>query len=416
MEALSLLLLGLLPTLALGQLQGTYAVGARAEAAGRTPYAGEAAGPSVDVALFPEAKTQASAGAWQVSGLYTPTLRMREANAGPQEGVHTAPGRRLEHHHGLSWLAEYRREGCVRPYARQLFSYGRFDWLAAWLQAPSTSGTPQPLPLQHAGSFVLTDLVLETEAGADFPLSRRWVLTAFVGHTWGGGLNAPSRSALSMARTPFGGLQSLWQLTARDALLLNVAARYSFFLSKPAEAGTWDSYGTWKHTLDESTELALSAGLSAYGNRPAPAASAFEWHLAPYAALGVVRRFAWEGHTLQAEAKGKLAPFVDRYAALAYERAEASIHLQWRWKDIYSNAHGGLGRGLGAKAKQLSMTAYYAELLMGYRINPCLRVEFRGSHAAYWVLPPVGGGQNPLVRTGQWRAALGLSAEYSGSY
>jgi len=435
MGAFPFLLLGLLPVLAFGQWQGSYAVSARTEAAGRTPYAQDllTAAHSVDVEFFPMAQTEASWGAWHFSGVYAPTLRMREVNAGPveYEDGRTALGRRFEHYHRLAWLSDYRREGSIRPYMRQVFSYGRMDLLAAFTGLPSPPGAPlnpRPIPSQNVGRFVLEDVVLETETGMDFPLSRRGVLTAFVGYFWGGGLTPQAREVVSMARMPLGGVRAQWQLTSKDTLMLSLASRYGFFLSHQAEAGALEFYKTWRRSLDEQSTLELSAGASAYGGRPAPLGPDYPgtlweqkaplgWQASPYAALHFLRHFSWGGQGAAAELAGKVAPFVDRYMALAYERVEASINLRWWWEDVYANAHGGLGRGLGLKAEQLSMTAYFAEAAIGYRVSSHFRAELRGSYASLpWARLGGEAGESPFLRTSQWRAALGLTLEYSGSY
>jgi len=428
-------LLWLLPTVAFGQIQGTYTVSARLEAADRSPYEGIdalTAKHAVDIELFPLAETELFApGALHMSAVYAPAFRMRELNAGPleYEDGRTTPGRRFEHYHRVAWLAERRQEGAMRPYVRQAFSYGRMDLLAAFMGTPALPGvplTPRPVPSQNVNTFSLTDVLLETEAGVEIPLSRYWVATAFAGYAWGGGLNAEARAVLPMARSPFLGAQTQWQMSSSDTLILRLAARYSFFLSNHAEAGTVDLYETWRHAFDENTSVELSAGASAYGGRPIPTnpenpgtlleqKSPFQWHAAPYVALRFFHHLEWGTHNVDVDANAQIAPFLDRYTASAYERVEASIGLRWRWEELYANARGGLGKGLGHIERQLSMTAYFAEAALGYRINPYLRTEFRGSYAS---LPQMVATElaPELIRMGRWRVALSLTVEYAGSY
>ena len=429
----------LFPLLAFGQVHGTYTTSARAEVAERSPYDGDAltAKHATDLELFPLAETELFVGALHASGIYAPAFRLREVNAGPlaYDDGRTTRGRRFEHYHRMAWLAEHRQEGHIRPYVRQFFSYGKMDLLSAFTGVPSPPGVPlnpRPIPSQNVGSFVLTDLMLETEAGIDIPLSRYWMWTAFVGYAWGGGLGEEARAVLPMARTPFFGLQTEWQMTSSDTLILRLASRYSYFLTNRAEAGTLDLYETWRHRFDEQTTVELSAGASAYGGRPVPAdpdnpgafleqKHPFQWHAAPYVALRLLRHFTWATHNLDVDATAQVAPFLDRYTASAYERAEFNVGLRWVWNDVYANARGGLGRGLGLVAPQLSMTAYFAEAAVGYQINPYLRTELRGSYASLPLVAPEGEGEGegdipPLLRTNQWRIGLSLTIEYSGSY
>ncbi|MCL2625933.1 MAG: hypothetical protein FWD46_03820 [Cystobacterineae bacterium] len=441
-------LLCLFPGLAFGQLEGIYTLSARAEAVERSPYEGMdtlTANHAVDVELLPLAETELWGGAWHFSGIYAPMLRLREVNAGPHQYEYTdaagnsvtriTPGRRFEHYHRLAWLAEHRKEGAARPYVRQTFSYGQMDLLAAFTGAPALPGVPlnpRPIPSQSANTFALTDVQLETEAGIEIPLSRYWMVLAFIGYGWGGGLGAESRAYLPMARTPFFGLQTEWQMTANDTLILRLAGRYGFFLSNRAEAGTVDVYETWRHSFDEQTTVELSAGASAYGGRPAPGQipasedpsetqtilgpqQPFQWSAAPYVALRFLRHFAWETHSLDMDALGQIAPFLDRYTASAYERAEASVGLRWRWEDVYAEGRGGMGKGLGLIAEQMAMTTYFMEAAIGYRFNPYLRTELRGNYASLPQFMPTET-EPVLVRTNQWRIGLSLTIEYSGSY
>ncbi|MCL2178108.1 MAG: hypothetical protein FWC28_07600 [Proteobacteria bacterium] len=429
-------LLWLFPVLAYGQAQGTYTLSARLEATGRSPYEGmdsPGARHVLDVELFPLAETEVFGGAWHFSGVYAPMLRLREVYAEPQ----STEGNRFEHYHRLAWFAERRREGRARPYVRQTFSYGKMDLLAALAGSPALPGVPPgppPALSQSVAALSLKDVQLETEAGIDIPLSRYWAALIFVGYAWGGGVDKDSRAYLPMARTPFFGLQTEWQMTSTDTLILRLAGRYGFFLSNRAEAGTVDLYETWRHRFDERTTVELSAGVSAYGGRPAPGQIPdpnnstpnntilgpklpFRWHAAPYVALRLLRHFEWETHNLDMDLLGQIAPFLDRYTASAYERAEASVGLRWRWEDIYAEGRGGLGRGLGLVAEELAMTTYFGEAAVGYRFNPYCRMELRGNYASLPQFVQTEAAAAPvLTRADQWRIGLSLTIEYSGSY
>lgn len=380
---------------------------------------------AVDVEVAPRLGGTVAGGGWDFSVGYGATLRARQPH------VRFAP----DHHHVGALQLGWRREGRARPFLFVHGSYGLEDLGNRTAQPTGQPGAQQAAPQAEpregeapapqaeappAAPTLALDRFLslfsygvDGALGVEVPLSPRVSWTTTAGFFHGGGADDPSRARLPVQNAPRLSTRVDLQASRLDGLGAAAEARAVWF-SSGQQAREGELWLQWRRQLGPTSSLDLRAGAGVVWNLTAPVAlappryalspmgealsSVSRWRFFPAGQVAFNHRFdlrTWWGLALWASTG--VAPYVDRFTAFAYPRADAQGGFTATVRDwLTLRFGGGLALPLGAETARGLVTTYLDGALL---IHP----------QRWWRVD-----LTSVVNGSQWVIGLGLTVVGTG--
>lgn len=370
------------------------ATGADAATGGEVPTA--AADAEVTTMLFGAVNNLGG----RVALSYSPTVRMRQPYL--NETVDTRGGRRTELNHSQSFEARWRREGRPSPYLLQNFYFGRVDLAAQRTALAFSTGQ-------------VSQVMVDVNGGVEWPLTKLLMLDTNFGYTFGTGIAdssadgseqaraesaANARRVLPTTRAYRGRTRLAAQVSAVDVLTTQGEVTYTEF---PGLIST-STFGTvaerWRRQLLTTTFLELgvlvggiySSYLPGIATGPADESTRVRaFTFAPGGDAAVEHRINTGAHIFAFEGGARVAPFMDRFLATAFNRGELFTTVAYTFRERWqSSLRGSVGRSLTpvnvrSEATGSDVTTTYVEARTGYVAPRFWRVDLSGQNSTFVV-------------------------------
>jgi hypothetical protein len=399
------------------QAQASLETRARSKVTGDTPSAAAAG----DAQVSPSLQAGLESGGGRLLVGYAPILRVREPYAST---------RRWEFNQRQFLFAQWSREARPRPYLVESFYYGLIDMASlfgSFAQGTGTApggvipnlGAPTqgPVPLQNIELGRAKEIFLDVAGGVAWPLSRTVTLDTSGGFFYGGGVDTPSRWVLPEQFAGRGQARLEGQLSEVTTLLGTLGGSYARFLRAAdrepmAQFTLVDLTGRLRRQLLVTTQLELGVGGAVVAGY-AGAQQRLGFSGAPIVEALLNHRFAGGAHVATLEVGARVSPFVDRFLATVYTRADGTLTLSYAFQERWRlSARGGVGRSLADVVT--STSGAVGEILTTY-------VEARAAyvHPRYWRVELAGTNSTVVIGTqtvNNWLVSLSLTAHTEGTY
>ncbi|MBX7097199.1 MAG: hypothetical protein K1X89_05785 [Myxococcaceae bacterium] len=368
-----------------------------------------------DLELAPRLSAVLAAPGWSIGLGYFPSFRFREPWLSP----------RFDYSQRASADLEWRPVAGWRFLGTGSLSQGLLD-LSTIQRTQGTAITLDPVRLVGQVRELSGDATVGFEH--DLTRSAQWVFQ--LGYTWGGGSDADSRRFLPIQLSPRALSRVVWTATPTDFFLVQAQLRYSIFTTL-AQVLSGELDVGWRTLLGPRTTFEAGLGLAtAVGNRApfdelvnqppggpmvtlGPAAVLPNAAVMPAGRLSLSHRLEWRTASVDLNLSGNLAPFVDRFLALVYERADGqgsvTVTLQ---RDFSTYARAGATQAFGTGSGNLATT--YLEAGAGYEGARWWRVDLSARHATLFLGPALDG--SPQAPQVQWLVGLGFTLRSEGAW
>jgi hypothetical protein len=388
------------------RLDGQAAV--RLETRGRTATLADSPGYGLagDAEVTPSLKGTLRGGGSYFLLAYAPTARVREPYAAT---------RRWELNHSQSLYAQWYREGRPRPYLNESFYFGQLDIATLYGRAePVGPDVPPPgaQPVQTAllGSMV-REMTLDTTAGVAWPIGKNVTLDTSGSFIWGGGVDAPSRNVLPEQYSGKGSAKLESRLSDVNAVLAQLDGQHVVFLqaadSQPMSRFTLSDFAMrWRRRFLPELALIVGGGgavVSGWTERSqSPRVTGV-----PIGDISLEMDGASRAHAVMLRATVGVTPFVDRFLATVYPRAEAAANFTYLYRGHWQvKGRGGVARSIAAvtapdRGPVNELTSLFVDGRLGY-LEHFWRVEAYGTDSLVFI-----GGST----INNWVAGLSVTVE-----
>jgi hypothetical protein len=324
---------------------------------------------------------------------YSPSLRFRE----PYENFS-----RYEFNNTQTLEADWSREGRPRFYLLETFYQGRVDLATQPVATPFRVG-------------VVNQASIDVNAGVVWPLSKRVSLDTSAGFNFGAGLDSYSLTYMPAQRAwrSRARLESL--LSGVDSLIGTFEGNHTDFPGIGSTFTTGSIDARWRRQLLATTtlDLGLLAGIIS-GHVPqsdiVPAATLLT--VVPGGDAVVTHHVGSGPHALSFDAGLRVAPFVDRYLASAYDRGEVATTVAYVFRERWAlSGHAAVARSLTPvrvlyDPSPTDIFSTFVEARAGYIAPRWWRLELTGMDSTFWV------GQGAPVNN--WLVGLAFTVHAEG--
>lgn len=309
----------------------------------------------------------------RISVRYAPTFRVRE----PYIGF-----RRTELNHNQLLEMRWAREGRPEFYLLENFYQGRVD-LATQTARGAVPGFQ---------TDIVEQLSVDLNGGVISPLSKLVKLDTSAGYFFGTGMDTFSRGFVPAQRAWRTRAELEAQLTALDTLIGGVEGTYAMFPGRDSRDSVGNTHARWRRQLLTTTRLELGLLMGyVYVHDPALPNPDFAAP-APGGDVMLSHRVNTGAHNLNLELGVRASPFIDRYLATAYERADLSSTVAYLFRERWqASVTGGVARSLTPIRQMNAMGmienndlwSTFVEARAGYIAPRYWQVELTGANSTF---------------------------------
>jgi hypothetical protein len=388
------LALALVPAQTRFEVQAAARLEGRARAATINDLPGASA--AGDAQIAPSAVALLENGGSKAELGYETIVRMREPYA---------ETRRTDVSHRQYFSYGWTREGHVHPYVKENFRYGTLD--LASLRSAFGGNT---MAAQTITSQGIREVMFEVDTGVSWPITQLTTLDTSVGFTYGGGVDELAQNMLHMQTSGRTQVRLLHHVGELDWLSGAVDAQYATFLHVSRFTTVGGTF-RWKHLFTPTTAFTSGVGVAAITGEHHGDNSDYSRPFLPMpvAELGLTHQRPHGAHVLTLETLERIGPFLDRFLAGAYFRAESTTAIRYLFQERWQlSLLAGVARSIDAP---IGVTSLYAEAEAGYVAPRYWKIALNATNSTVWTYDPA----HPAAPVDYWLVTLGLTVHTEGN-